>query len=446
MRRRDFMLSTAGLGLSASLASCSRIASANEDKAPQPRAIPEKIGGRTLQELRDELRHYLFDIHLPFWDRGGDDTQYGGYMCILANDGKPLSDEKYIWFQGRGIWTLSYAYNRFGKNPKHLESARRARDFMVKHMYAGDGRWVSCVRRDGSPVKGVSGSIYDWTFPAEGLIEFYKAAGNKEDLDLAIASIRAAAAAYDTPDYKGSRSDPPGSRIQGHSMVFVHTLRQLLEIKKEPWSESMQREHVDAVMNRFYDPETHISNENLDHDYRRIEELRDYMMLGHSLETRWMVMFETLRTGDRKLFDDCAEAIKRWIPMGWDYNFEGWGGGAYYVNDTGTHGHGAVFNTKTMWSQAETMIACATVLEYTGAEWAAEYYGRAMDFIRRVFAHEDRPWSLVARRKGELVEGSAGGDGNRKDNYHPPRAMMLCMESLDRMIKNDRRLTPFPRG
>ena len=33
----------------------------------------------------------------------------------------------------------------------------------------------------------------------------------------------------------------------------------------------------------------------------------------------------------------------------------------------------------------------------------------------------------------------------RKDNFHPPRMMMLNLLSLDRMIANRRKLTPFPR-
>lgn len=444
MKRRDFMLTSAGIGLSATLG-CARVAE-SKPIAARP-IIPAVIGDRSLVELRDEMKKYLFDIHLPFFEHGGDDKQYGGFMCILDDSGVPKLDEKYIWFVGRGIWVYSYLYNHFGRDPRHLDAARRARDFMVKYMYAGDGRWVERVHRDGAPKKPVSGSIYDWMFPAEALIEYYKAAGNKEDIELAIASIRASAAAYDRPDYKPSGA-AVGARVQGHSMVFVHTLRQLLEIYHEPWVEQMQREHVDAVLKRFYNPELRVSNENLDHDYGRVEP--DYMMLGHSLETRWMVMFEALRRGDRALFDEAGGVIKDWIPMGWDFNMEGWGGGNFYAldkrdspNPADNHNHGAAFGAKTMWSHAEMLIACATILEYTGEAWAADWYGRAMNYIRKVFAHPDRPWSLVSRRNGEVME--SGVDAGRKDNYHPPRCMMLCIESLDRMIKNEGRLTPFPK-
>lgn len=440
MRRRDFMLTSAGVGLSATLG-CGRIAGAKPE--PQMRAIPERIGGRTLVELRDEMKKYLFDIHLPFFDRGGDDKEYGGFMCILEDNGKPKLEEKYIWFMGRGIWIYSYLYNNFGRKPEWLDSARRARDFMVKSMYAGNGQWVEKVNRDGSPMEPVTGVIYSWLFPAEGLIEFYKATGNKEDLDLAITSIKAAAEAYEKPTYSSGEGAQAGTRVQGHSMLFLNTLRQLTDVCKEPWVEQMLSEHVDAVLKRFYNPELRVSNEYLDHDYGRITP--DMSNIGHSLETRWMIMAEGLRRSDRALFDEAGDIIKDWIPMGWDFNFEGWGGDTYYALDTDQHRHGAVLDSKSMWAHSEILIACLLTLEYTGAPWAADWYARAMDYIRKHYAHDDRPWSLLVQRDGKTTTAGFLASG-RKDNYHPPRCMMMCIEMLDRMIKNEGRLTPFPKG
>lgn len=440
MKRRDFMLTSAGIGLSSTLG-CVSISGPKPEA--EPRVIPERIGGRTLVELRDEMKKYLFDIHLPFFERGGNDKQYGGFMCILDDKGAPTVDEKYIWFMGRGIWIYSYLYNNFGRDPRWLETARRARDFMVKYMYAGNGRWVEFVTRDGSPKKPVSGVIYDWMFAAEGLIEFYKAAGNKEDLDLAITAIKASAEAYDRSDYKPDGGARIGARVQGHSMLFLNTLRQLTDVCKEPWVEQMLQEHVDAVLHRFYNPEFRISNEYLDHDYGRTNP--DMSNIGHSLETRWMIMAEGLRRGDRALFDEAGGIIKDWIPMGWDFNFEGWGGDTYHALDTDEHAHGAVLDSKSMWAHSEILIACLMTLEYTGAPWAADWYGRTMDYIRRVYAHEDRPWSLLAKREGQATTAGFLASG-RKDNYHPPRCQMLCIEMLERMIRNEGRLTPFPKG
>jgi mannose/cellobiose epimerase-like protein (N-acyl-D-glucosamine 2-epimerase family) len=365
-------------------------------------------------------------------------------MCTLDDSGIPIDDEKYIWYQGRGIWIYSYLHNRFGRESRWLDTAQRARDFMVKKMYAGKGRWLERVHRDGSPLAPAGKSLYDRLFAAEGLIEFYKATGNKEDLDLAIESIRTAAEIYDRPDFKPGGNRPAGTRIQGHTMMFVLVLRQLLEVRNEPWSEQMLRKHVDAAVNLFHNPQLNICNEYLDFNYGRTEPA-DQMSLGHTVETRWMTMFEALRRGDRALFRQAGDALKDWIPMGWDFNMDGFGGGNYYALDTDDHLHGAAFDDKTMWSHAEIMIACATYLEYSGEPWAADWLGRAYDYIRKVFAHESRPWSLNATRDGKIVS-KANHPTDRMDNYHPPRCMIHCIESLDRMIENKGGVTPFPKG
>lgn len=39
-----------------------------------------------------------------FWRSFGVDSEQGGFMCALAHDGALLSGDKYIWYQGRGLW------------------------------------------------------------------------------------------------------------------------------------------------------------------------------------------------------------------------------------------------------------------------------------------------------------------------------------------------------
>ncbi len=103
----------------------------------------------------------------------------------MNDDGSLSSDEKFIWYQGRGIWVYSFLYNEFGKDRRWLEIARRGRDFMVKHMYAGGGKWYEKVRSDGKLLEGLGENVYGWLFAAAGLAEYYRAVEQREDLDLA---------------------------------------------------------------------------------------------------------------------------------------------------------------------------------------------------------------------------------------------------------------------
>ena len=76
------------------------------------------IAGKTLEELREDYRHRLFDRYLPFWHNGGYDEERGGFLCYLNDDGTVYNDEKPLWFQARAVYIFSLLYNEFGHNPR----------------------------------------------------------------------------------------------------------------------------------------------------------------------------------------------------------------------------------------------------------------------------------------------------------------------------------------
>lgn len=412
--------------------------------------IPETIAGMSREELRNDYRDRMFDRYLPFWDRGGYDREHGGVMCELYDDGSVQSDEKYIWYQGRALWVYSFLYNRFGRDERHLEIAKKTRDFMVRHMYLGDGRWQESAHRDGSPMKstgqGTGNDIYGAMFAASGLFEFFRAAGKEENLALAKTSVWSSMKAYNDPGYRGvsvGGFDETGLRAQGHSFMVVWPLTQLLSWHEDPKLEELQREHISHIMNDFWNSDYGIVNENLRHDYSRIPGLEAQTFTGHSMETLWMILHEAVRIGNRELFTVASSRFRRLLEMGWDYIFDGHSTGGYNVFASPGQCAGAAYDTKTMWAHTEILIACMTILEYTGEVWAREWYERARAYCLRVFANTDNGiWRQAVDRFGKDKK-RAGISIYRRGNFHQPRYFMMNMLSLDRMIENGGRLTPF---
>ena len=135
--------------------------------------------------------------------------------------------------------------------------------------------------------------------------------------------------------------------------------------------------------------------------------------------------------------------IRRLIEMCWDYVFEGWAGEDYFVFSIPKHCQGPSYNVKTMWAQCEILIACITILQYTGQLWAKEWYDRALAFALKtmpVAAHG--VWRQAVDRQGKDIK-RVGLSRKRKDNFHQARMLMLNLLSLDRMIAGGRNLTPF---
>lgn len=399
-------------------------------------AMPERIAGMSLAELRDDYHDRLFNQYLPFWEKGGIDRQHGGFMCELNDDGSVASDEKYVWYQGRGIWVYSFLYNNFGRDKHWLEIARQGRDSMVKHMHAGGGKWNQKVRRDGMVLEGLGANVYGWLFAALGLVEYHRATGQQEDLDLAKESLWAAMKKYDDPNYTDTHTvqyteldiDPRGLRSQGHSMVTISTLTNLLAQHRDSRLEELQRHHVEMVMRKFWNPEHRIVNEFLRHDYSRAPVADTHMLTGHTVETLWIVMAEALRRGDKKLFDEAAGRVRRFLELCWDSVHGGFADGNYRV------GRGPDYGVKTMWAQCEAMIACMMVREQTGAAWAREWYDRLRAFTLKVMPVPGHGvWRQAVDRSGKDLK-RIGVSAKRKDNFHQARYLMLNLLSLNRML------------
>jgi mannose/cellobiose epimerase-like protein (N-acyl-D-glucosamine 2-epimerase family) len=432
MDRRGFILKAAG----ASVAAMPGYAVINGLKHPDGNDSSGYIAGVSLQEHHDELERRLFDEFLPFWNNGGYDKRNGGFICNLNTDGIPVDDEKFIWYQGRAIWVYSFLYNNFGQHPEYLEIARRTRDFMIKKMYIGNGKWAELVNRHGKVIKGAGpgSDVYGWLFAANGLAEYYRIFGNEEDIRLVKESIWAAVKAYDSPHYQKG-TDNEGLRQQGHSMVLVRLLTQFLNHHHDYELEKLLDFHVDKLMTSFFNRQYRISNERLNHDYSRIPGEEGFMFLGHSLETQWMLMQLALQKKDQILFDKAKNNFRRYLEMGWDHIFDGWASENYYVFGGKDHILGTDYSTKTMWAHTEILIGCMLVIENAGEAWARDWYKRTWEYVTKTFCLGVGAWEQAVNRQGEPISREKWGiNPMRRGNYHQPRFLMLNILSLDRML------------
>jgi len=438
MKRRAF-IGSAGAGL---LAACQ----GKRQTTPVLGIAKVRLAGMTLAELRKRYHNDLFDVMLPFWDQHGVDHELGGVMHGLDYDGRLVHSDKLLWFQGRAIWIYSFLYNHFGKDPRHLEIAGKTREFVLRHAPQPDGWWAELLARDGKVLRGFQGDVYGMYFVAEGLQEYAWAAKHEESYQLALGLMKKLRRHIEDPKVVIAGTPGPGVRPQGLWMVNLNIATQILKRWNDPEIEGIARQSVDAVIDKHYNPDIGLNNENLNFDFGRPDGEENKSLLGHSIETLWMVMDEALRKNDLKLWDLCAGRIRHHIEVGWDWIY---GGLAQWVNvDQGDYVwpverpvgtdlefrfRGEYHYMKTLWSLNEILAACLKVLERTGAEWAARFFGMAQEVIDGKFSRKKygQPgYMLFAGRKMIQQPHVA-----RQDNYHPPRQLMLNLIALDRMLK-----------
>jgi N-acylglucosamine 2-epimerase len=439
MKRRTFV-GSAGAGL---LASC-------REKGPAatgPLNSQARLAGMTPAELQTRYRDDLFKTVLPFWDRHGVDHEAGGVMHGLDYDGTLVHSDKLLWFQGRAIWVYSFLYNNFGKDPNHLQIAAKTREFVLRHAPQPDGWWAESLARDGRVLRGFQGDLYGIYFVAEGLQEYAAAAGHEESYQTALGLVKKLHRHIEDPRVVIPGTPGPGVRPQGLWMVNLNIATQILRRWKDPEVEAIAQQSVDAVISKHYNPDICLNNENLNFDFTRPAGEENKCLLGHSIETLWMVMEEALRKSDLRLWDLCAERIRRHIEVGWDRVY---GGLSQWVNvDRGDYVwpverpvgtdlefrfRGEYHYMKTVWSLNEILVACLKIFERTGAEWAARFFGMAQDVIDEKFSRKRLGQAgcmlFSDRRMTQQLHVS------RQDNYHPPRQLMLNLITLDRMNRS----------
>ena len=409
-----------------------------------------QLTGLSLADLRWRYHGELFGEQLPFWNRCGIDRELGGFQCSLGYDGSRVNDDKFVWFQGRGLWVWSFIYNHLERDPAVLEVARKTKGFLLKHFPQPDGSWASMLTRQGQLLASEH-DVYGRYFAVEGLFEYAHAAGDSEAHDLALKLFKQL--------FREETERPGGhsaTRPQGFWMVNINIATQFLRRESDPAVSEIADRSIEAVIDKHYNPDIRLNNEQLNPDFSRPPGEQTKSNLGHSIETLWMVMEEARRRGDDQLAGVCAERIHRHLNVGWDWIH---GGLALWINvdqggyewpveqvpgtDVEFRSVGEYNYTKTLWSLDEVLIATLLVLERSGEAWAADYFTRAQQLIDEKFSmkhkHGEPTYVLFADRRIIPPERSV-----RQDNYHRLRALAVNLLTLDRMKAGHNSETGLP--
>ncbi len=387
------------------------------------------LAGKSLPEIREEIRADLYDTYLPFLETHVLDREYGGFMCHVTPAGVRVNTEKRAWYEGRGIWVYSWLHNTMGGDPRHLETAVKSAEFTLRLKPGDDTFFPASFTREGAPLSG--GEIYGDLFIALGLQELAKAPGMEryraEAKDILLKCLRI----YDRPDYPGKpfRPEMPpivAPRMLGHWMIMLRVATRMLESGPDSEIGELADRCLDAVMERHFNPRYGLMNEVLNHDFSRPDnEYERWSYLGHALEVLWFVMDEALRREDRALFDTAAGRFARHLETAWDPVY---GGVFRSLNDVDAF---TWMHDKIYLFHPEALIGLMMLVEHTGSRWSRDWFGRVYRYTKRAFdvrAHGWNPWFTVPDR----VDTSQIKD-ERVDNYHYPQHLMLLLQALDRI-------------
>ncbi|MEN6560316.1 MAG: AGE family epimerase/isomerase [Acidobacteriota bacterium] len=427
MRRRAFLAAAGGIPALAAAVPEGR----GGTGAPVPaRTTMEdgSLGGVTLTRLRDRYRAEFVEF-LDFFDKHVVDRRYGGFLCSTDHDGSRLNTAKTASTEGRGIWCYSFMYSHgLAREDRYLDCAKRSVDLLMKRRPAAGEHWPGTYAQDGTVVDP-TGSLPGDCYIAEGLAEYARATGEKEYGAIARETLFQALARYDGPAFQDGASPYPGARNLWYWMLFMWFGTNWLRSGPDAELERLVDRCEEAMMAHHRNPDFDLWNLVVNHDLSRpAGENAAHARVagcGHATEAAWMIMYEAVRRGDRKLFDEAARVFRRHA----DASADGVYGGVF--NDLEDVDANTWSLAKIFWAQAFVLIGSLQVVEHEGLAWAKDMFTRQFEYVESRCRLERWGFPLMIDSADRRI--SALPKAVRKDIYHHPRYLMLCLEALERM-------------
>jgi N-acylglucosamine 2-epimerase len=248
-------------------------------------------------------------------------------------------------------------------------------------------------------------------------------------MDIARETIFKCLSYYDKPDFTDGSTPYPGARNLWYWMLLMWFGTCWLKNKPDAELEKLVARCQDAILNYHQNPKFNLMNNYINHDLSRSDDPKHNGLAacGHATEATWMMMYEAVRTKNKKLFDTAAERFKRHAFVSKDEVYDG------YYNDCTDVDKNIWELNKVSWAQTFILINSLYIVENTGAEWAKDMFTDQFNWVQEKlplkkygFAY----WLEPNDRFATFVP-----HAGRKDIYHHTRHLMLNLASLRRMTE-----------
>ena len=381
-----------------------------------------------LRAYAERYRENLLESVIPFWMRHSVDHEYGGFFTCLDRDGSVFDTRKYVWLQGRQIWTLSKLFNEVERREEWIEAARLGVEFLRKHVRDREGRCYFSLTREGAP-SFYQRKPYGAVFVMLGLLEYSKATGDencrREAIELyeSVEQWIAQPALLGRPVMAGA---PASAQLADVYVVASMALELFRATGDERWREPM-RACQGSVLPHF-DPGTGLLTEMAGPDLRQYPEGR-LVCVGSIFEIAWF-LFQILEIEPNpELEARLLKAVEAALEFGWDREYSGF----YYFQDIeGKPTLQLESSMKLWWVHAEALYCLIHCYGMTRDSKWLRWLEMADTYVFGRFADPAYgEWFGYLDRRGTPALTLKGN--NYKGCFHIPRALLLSVQKIEEM-------------
>ena len=135
-----------------------------------------------LLAMRSVWQKDLFESVVPFWLEHSIDEEHGGYYTCLDEDGSVYDDTKYMWLNGRALYTFSRLYCEFPDRKERSEwrSAADAGAGFLDKAKDEAGLLFFSTTRAGARLH-LQRKPYAAVFYAQGMLQYWRMLRTIED-------------------------------------------------------------------------------------------------------------------------------------------------------------------------------------------------------------------------------------------------------------------------
>jgi len=404
----------------------------------------------------DFYKHELYNKVLPFWEKYSPDNENGGVFTCFSNTGAELlSEDKYIWSQGRMLWVLSRILERAEIEKERLDKlallADMTAEFLMKHSRLENGNCVFLTDKAGN-IK-LSGGVYDASFYADCFVILGTAeyASYKKDYDALAFSLDLYLHTKKRVESGNFRTDPypvpKGYRTHGIPMILTNTARTLADAMDALCHPDAKKISNDAYSYAKDIIDSFVDENNILHEMVRVDGTFDtesqigrYINPGHTIEDCWFLETEWKRFGDAARLEKTKKVLKNALRLGWDPEYSGI---RLFADMEGGAPRGTIPDpsepmvkktsddngSKLWWVHSESLYS---TLLFGDDEEIFAWYPKIKEYTFNTFpntANDRGEWIQIRSQNGEPE--------NRivalpvKDPFHIMRNFLLIMELLE---------------
>lgn len=389
-------------------------------------------------------KHIQDDI-MSFWDPRCLDLEYGGYLTCFDRTGTLTDDRKYIWFQGRQLYTYSLLCNHLEKRPEWLEAAHHGYRFIKEKAYAGNGRFHYLLDRQGNVLVGTT-SLYADMHVIQGLGEYLHAidGADPEGVALLNTCFDALEEHIFDPYFKEIYENEWQENHIWHDMYMtcLSAVMPCVPVLGKERTDRLLLECVDKICNWFARDEYGLLFETVTWDNQVLMDTPQNRFInpGHSSEAIWFLL-ELARLTGNEGFRNRALTIYSWVyRSGYDHAR---GGLNSYLDASGEEAvaidwyleTNTLWDDKVWWANAEFLCVLGMVHELERSEESLSRFLRHHDYCQNHFFDSEY---------GEWYE-RLDGDGNVKVDdkgtpwkcaFHLVRGLVYTYDALCRMSED----------